>query len=240
MCGSMIGPSARNVSKTCNAVRPMPHSTPPVDNETRSLSTGHLGQPPAVVQIADEVLGRNPNVGEEDLVEGVATGDLGDLTNLDARKVHRTDQVRDAPVLRQIRIGAGDENAIPRELSATRPRLLAVDDELVTVSFCSGAETCQVASAPWFAEQLAPEILATEQAWEVPQLLHLRPAVQQRRTRPPDTDRIVRPAHPRCGKFLVDDHLMYRIGAEPVRGRPVGCDVAGFGQGHRGRLRVGV
>ena len=44
-----------------------------------------LGQPPAVVEVADEVRGGDAHIGEEHLVERVPAGHLRDRADLDAR-----------------------------------------------------------------------------------------------------------------------------------------------------------
>ena len=126
-----------------------------------------LRQRPAVVLVADEVLGRQAHVGEEHLVEGVGAGHLHDRADLDAGRVHRADEVGDALVLRHIGVGAGDEDAELGEVGQRGPDLLAVDHVLVAVADRPGAEVGEVGAGAGLAEQLAPDLLAGEQRQQV-------------------------------------------------------------------------
>src|SRR5262245_24030067 len=66
----------------------------------------HLGKRPALVLVTHQVRGGDAHVGEEHLVENVRAGHLDDGTNLDSARLHWTDEVRDAFVLRRVGIGA--------------------------------------------------------------------------------------------------------------------------------------
>ena len=106
-----------------------------------------LGQRPAVVLVADEVLGRHADVVEEHLVERVRAGHLDDRAGSSMPgQVHRADEVRDALVLGRVGIGAGDEDAEAGELGQRRPDLLAVDHPLVAVAHGPRAQVGQVAT----------------------------------------------------------------------------------------------
>ena len=63
---------------------------------------------------ADEVVVGHEHLVEEDLVELGVAGDLHERADLDARRLHVDDEVRDAPVLRRVGIGAGEADAPPR------------------------------------------------------------------------------------------------------------------------------
>ena len=54
------------------------------------------GLAPAVVELADQPIGRDPHVAEEHLVEMTATVDLMDRSDLDAGRLHVDDEHRDA------------------------------------------------------------------------------------------------------------------------------------------------
>ena len=96
----------------------------------RERRVGHL---PAVVDATDDVVLRAPGVGEEDLAElGRAVG-LGDAAHLDAGLAHRHQQVRDALVLRRVRVGAGQQEAVVGVVALRGPHLLTVDDPFVAV-----------------------------------------------------------------------------------------------------------
>ena len=71
-----------------------------------------VGDLPAVVHAADDVVLRAAGVVEEDLAElGGAVG-LRDAAHLDAGLAHRHEQVGDALVLRRVGIGAGEQEAV--------------------------------------------------------------------------------------------------------------------------------
>ena len=83
---------------------------------------------PAVVDVADALVVRDPHVGEEHLVEAGGTVDLPERPDLDARVLHVDDEARDAAVLRRVGVGARDDQSPLREVRAGRPDLLAVED----------------------------------------------------------------------------------------------------------------
>src|SRR4051812_42119394 len=92
-----------------------------------------VGDGPAVVQAADEVPVRHPRAVDEHLVEHRPPGHLAQRPDLDAVLQHVEAEVRDAGVLRRVRVGARDEHAEVADLRGRRPHLLAGDDPLVTV-----------------------------------------------------------------------------------------------------------
>ncbi len=200
---------------------------------------GHLRERPSPVEVAHEVRRGQAHVGEEDLVEERGACHLLDRPDLDAGRVHRADEVRDAAVLRDVGVGARDEDAELRHLGARRPDLLAVDDELVAVTHCPGRERGEIAAGSGLAEQLAPDLLAREQREEVPILLLVAARVQDRRAGPSDPDLVLRPRHLRSAHLVVDHELEDRARVEPPRARPVGHDVSGLGELSAGRLGVG-
>ena len=67
-------------------------------------------------ELADEVVVGHEHVVEEHLVELGLAGDLDERPDLDARRVHVDDEVRDAAVLRRVGIGAGQADPPPGEL----------------------------------------------------------------------------------------------------------------------------
>ena len=124
-------------------------------------------------------------------------------------------------------------------MGATRPDLLAVDDELVAVAFRPGGQPGEIAAGAGLGEQLAPDLLAAEQRREVALSLVVGPGVDDRRTGPADTDLVVRTVDPGGSELLVDDQLVTGIGAEAPRRRPVRGDVAGVGELARRWLGMG-
>ena len=65
-------------------------------------------------------------------------------------------------MLRRVRVGAGDQHAVVRDLRARRPDLLPVDDELVAVALGACLQARQVGARAGLAEQLAPGMIADE------------------------------------------------------------------------------
>ena len=89
-------------------------------------------------------------------------------------RAHVEQEERDAPVLRRVRIGAGEQQAEVGVVRTRRPHLLPVDDELVAVGDRARAEVREVGARVGLAEQLAPHLVAAEQRPQVPRLLLVR------------------------------------------------------------------
>ena len=102
--------------------------------------------PPAVVQLADEVRLRHDDVGEEHLGELGSARDVAQRPDLDAGRVEVDDQHRDALVLRHVGIGADVAEALRRDHGVARPDLLPVDDEAVAVVHGPGRQVGEVAT----------------------------------------------------------------------------------------------
>ena len=101
---------------------------------------------PAVALVAEPVLDRHLDVGEEDLVELRLAGDLAERAHLDAGRVHVDDQVREVPVARRLGVALRDEDAEVGDVRERRPDLLAVDD--VDVAAALGARAAAARSEP--------------------------------------------------------------------------------------------
>ena len=86
-------------------------------------------------------------------------------------RAHVEQEERDAPVLRRVGIGAGEEQSEVCVVRAGCPHLLPVDDELVTVGHGARAEVREVGARVGLAEQLAPHLVGAQQRTEVPRLL---------------------------------------------------------------------
>ena len=98
---------------------------------------------PAAVQRAEQAVGRQRHVGEEDLVELGAAGHLAQRADLDARQVHRAQEERDAVVLAGLRVRPGHQDAPVADPPAGAPHLLAVDDEAVAVPLGPRRQRCR-------------------------------------------------------------------------------------------------
>ena len=162
-----------------------------LDSDTRSLPSVTLASAqPSFSSPTRFSAGRRTSVKNTSLNVWHA-GHLDDRADLDAGRVHRADEVRDALVLGRVGVGAGDEDAEAGDVGERRPDLLAVDDVDVAVAHGPGAEVGQVAARAGLAEQLAPDLLAAEQREQVAVLLRLRAGVEDRRTGPADADRVL-------------------------------------------------
>ena len=155
--GDAVGPGQRDQVRRGRAPTPQDAA-----GRQRDPLVGQrdLGQVPAPVLLPHQVLGRDADLVEEDLVEEVDAGHLHDRADLDAGGVHRADEVRDPPLLRGVGVGAGDEDAELGDVGDRGPDLLAVDDVGVPVPHGRRAQRSQVGAGAGLAEELAPELLA--------------------------------------------------------------------------------
>ena len=159
-----------------------------VDPSRRAGSDGHPfvhehggGHVPAVVEIAEEVIGRDPHVREEDLVEMHAAVDLMDRTYLDSVGVHRYHEHRDSCVLGHVRVGAGDDHAVFAHMRQRRPDLLAVHDPFVAIALSPRLEAGDVGPRARLGEHLAPHVLGRDVARQPPLLLFVGAVLGQHR-----------------------------------------------------------
>jgi hypothetical protein len=104
---------------------------------------------------------------DEHLVEQCSTRHLPQRTGLDARLRHVELEVRDPLVLRQVGVGARDQHADVGQLRGRRPHLLAGDDPLVAVTHGLGLQAREIGPRAGLREQLAPRVLAVEDAQQV-------------------------------------------------------------------------
>ena len=116
------------------------------------------GHPPAVADLADDVVDGGAGAVEEDLVELGGAGQLGDGPDLDAGLVHGHEQVGQALVPGRARVGAADDEAPVGLVGERRPHLLAGDDPLVPVEHGPGLDVGQVAAGVGLGVALAPEL----------------------------------------------------------------------------------
>src|SRR5262245_17618049 len=147
-----------------------------------------LGDTPGAVHRADDVVVRDPHVGQEYLVE---VGDAVDLTqrpHLDPGRRHVEHEVRDPLVLGRVRVGPGEQDAELAVVRARAPDLLAVHHPLVAVAHGTGPQPGEVGAGSGLAEQLAPHFLTAQQRGQVPQVLSVGPVRDQRRSDHPDAD----------------------------------------------------
>ncbi len=115
---------------------------------------------------ADQVGGRHPHVGVEDLAEVAVGRHVLDGPDLDAGRVHRDDDLADAGVRWALGRGPADQVAVVGHLAEAGPDLLAVDDEVVAVALGPGLQRGEVGAGLGLAHPDAPRGLAGQDAGE--------------------------------------------------------------------------
>ena len=189
-------PRVRASATRSRTVGPYPHCSPP-------RSTGRPVRwraspwpwPSRALSDPDEVLRWQVHVGEEHFAEArvaEAAHHVPQRPDLDARQVHRHDEVRDSGVLAGVGVGPGDQDAELRHLGQRRPDLLTVDHEHITIAYGSGAEVGQIGTGVGLGEELAPQFLASQHRHEVPLPLFLAAVHDEDRSAVADADRVHR------------------------------------------------
>ena len=121
-----------------------------------------FGHAPALIDLADQVFLRHPDVVEECFAEFVRHIDVGDGTDGDAGRVHRHEQKTDAVLLLRLLVGA-DQEKNPVGVHGQRgPGLLPVHHPMVSVQHCLRAQRCEVGPGVWLTVALAPNMLSSQ------------------------------------------------------------------------------
>ena len=160
---------------------------------------------PALVLGTDQVLDRDLDIIEEDLVELTLARDLSQWANVDALRRHRDRQHRDALVVRRARVGPHERDGPVRDEGVRRPHLLPVDDIRVAAVLRARREAGQIAPRVGLAEELAPDVVAREDARNPPLTLFLRAVRHQRRSDEADATPRKQRWRARARQFLVVD-----------------------------------
>ncbi len=142
-----------------------------------------VGGGPSVVDAADERGVGHAGVGEEDLVEEGVTGHLLEGTNVDALLEHLEGEVRDALVLGDVGVGAGEQHAEVGVLATRGPHLLAIDDPLVAIPDGPGLQAGEVRTCLGLTEELAPRLLPGDDVTHIEVDLLLSAVCRDRRRR---------------------------------------------------------
>ena len=120
------------------------------------------GQSPAVVDLPDDHLVGHEHVVEEHLVEQVVAGDLAQRPDIDARRFHVDEEVRDALVLRRVGVGARQAHTPLSPVRPRRPHLLPGEPPTTLGANGFHAQRGKVGTGAGLAEQLAPEQLTAQ------------------------------------------------------------------------------
>ena len=153
---------------------------------------------PAVVDLADDRVGGQAHVVEEDLVELRLAGDLAQAADGHALGVHRQDEHRQALVLVLLGVGARQQQAVGGELRVGRPHLLAVEHpRAVVLEARARLHRREVRAGARLGEQLAPDLVAVEHRPGVARLLLLGAVGDDRRPEHADADHVEDPGHAR-------------------------------------------
>jgi len=128
---------------------------------------GHIGDPPAVVLLADAVGHRHPGPVQEDLAEVRLPVHGLHGPHLDAGLVHMEDEPGDAPVLGRVGVGPHQQFAVVGHVRPGAPDLLAAHDVLVALPHGPGGQRGQVGAGAGLGEALAPDAVAAENPRQV-------------------------------------------------------------------------
>ena len=177
-----MGPSSRSVGQCGHGVEAT-FETDDARTDVAALAGEHRhADAPTAVERSEQIGGGQPDVGEEDFIELRLTRHLLQRAHLDAGRVHRTQEERDALVLGRLGIGTGHQDAPVAVAPSAAPHLLPVDDEGVAVGDGARGQTAEVAPGARFAEQLAPHVRRIERGLEVRRLLLGGAELQDRAT----------------------------------------------------------
>ena len=171
-----------------------------------------VGYHPALPTLADDLVDRHAHVGEEGLVKLGVPRHRAQRAHLDARRLHREDQVADPRVLGRARLGphqAKDHVCLMRGAS---PDFLPVDDELAILLARAGAQRRQVRAGARLGVALAPDDFATQRRRDPTPPLLLGAELEQGWNK--HGDALVRqpPWHARRSELLGDDARLEDVG----------------------------
>ena len=127
---------------------------------------------PALVFLADQILGGDAHVLEEDVIHLVRSVDGDDGPHGDAGRFHVDQQEGDAGLRLCRRIGPHQAEDPVGMLGQRRPGLVAVDDVVIAVAHRLGPDGSKVGAGARFRITLAPPVLAGEDSRQI--LLFLR------------------------------------------------------------------
>ena len=170
---------------------------------------GHRSTP-AAADLAEDMVVRDADVVEEDLVELGLACDLVERPDLDPLGLHVQQEVGHALVLGLLRVGSGDQHPPPGNMGQRGPDLLAVDDPLVAIAHGPGGKPGHIGTGTGLAEQLAPDLLTRVHGAQEALLLLVACVGEHHRGAHADADRVdveVVVEDTGIPQLLVDDRL---------------------------------
>src|SRR3954468_7562057 len=132
-------------------------------------------------------------------------------------------------MLRRVRVGASEEEAVVGMVALGGPDLLTVDDPLVTVEHCRRLQAGQIRAGVRLAEALTPTHRAVQDLGKELLLLLLRAPLQDRRTDQGVTEEVRSQRRLRAGELLRQHNSLHRRQSlAAVFGGPRGADPTTF------------
>jgi len=171
-----------------------------------------VGDLPALAAPADDIGLRHPDIGEEDLVELGAAGHRLERAHVDARRVHRQQNIADALIFaRRVGLGAHEHEHHVGVMGRAGPDLLAVDEEVVALLAGAGLQRGEVGAGARLGIALAPDHLAADGRRDIGPLLLLAAGLEQGRHQ--HRDALARQAGREAGprELLGDDEGLERV-----------------------------
>ena len=190
------------------------------------------GDPPAVVDLTDDVPHRDAHVVVVHFAEVCLADQGSDRPDLDPGLVHVAHEPGDAAVLGHVRVGPDEHLLVIGDLGVARPELHAVHHEVVAVALGRGPEGREVGAGIGLREALAPDGFAAQDRREPPGLLLIGAAGDERGPRVAHAhEQRVHMGDPGPRGLLVPDHLPGQGEPTPaVLTRPADPGVAGLVQ----------
>src|SRR5215510_6492011 len=125
-------------------------------------------------------------------------------------------------MLWRVRISARQQDTHIRDMCHTGPDLLLIDDKIIAVLDRPGLQRGQIRAGVRLRKALAPDLLGTQNAWNIALFLLLCPVYHQRRTNDHQPESVGHRRRLGSRQFLLEDRLLQQCCTTPaIRFRPV-------------------
>ncbi len=121
-----------------------------------------LGNFPSVIYLSNQLIHRDPNVGEKHFVEMGDAIDLTEGSNLDAGRVQIDEHARDPVSLGSVAIRTYQQDAPVTLVCQRRPYLLPVYDPAISVKLRPRREAGKVGPCGRFTKELTPDLVTAQ------------------------------------------------------------------------------